>query len=433
MMEKLIFLVIVFILINIIFAGTASAATPNSMYNSHTPQINQTHTNIKIINSKIKNTGIKTNIKFPGIHGIFINPNRTSLSNIDPTKLKTQGITDIYVLTSRKDPKDTLEPFITKFTGTGIKVYAWVESFKDSNGNWINPENNTKLENQIIKNITSIVKNYKVSGIMLDYIRYPGNAYKYPNATDDVDSFVATIKNNINIINNKNIPGKPKILLTAALMPEGSSNDYYYAQNYTRLSQYLDYLSPMIYVENYKKPTSWIGTTTQYIKAQANGKPVVAILKTYKYNSDAIPSPLTTNQLNIDIGSALNNGSYGYELFRYGLLNPSFTVDTTPPKVSSTTPINLKTGVSRTNTIYIKFNENIKSSINFNSISIKNLNTNKFVPNTKKISENTLKIKNTTTQNANTWYQVFIPAASIKDYAGNKLRTTYTFKFKTGA
>jgi len=107
-------------------------------------------------------------------------------------------------------------------------------------------------------------------------------------------------------------------------------------------------------------------------------------------------------------------------------------IDTIPPKVSTTTPINLKTGVSRTSTIAIKFSENIKSSIYFNNITIKNLTTGKTVTISKSISGTILNIKTTANRTANTWYTVAIPKAAIKDYAGNNLAANYTFKFKTG-
>jgi len=103
------------------------------------------------------------------------------------------------------------------------------------------------------------------------------------------------------------------------------------------------------------------------------------------------------------------------------------------PKVSSTSPTNLKTGVSRTSAMTIKFSENIKSSTYYSSIKVKNLNTGKYVPITKSIKGNTIILKTTSTKTAHTWYQVFIPAKAIKDIAGNNLQATYTFKFKTGS
>ena len=111
----------------------------------------------------------------------------------------------------------------------------------------------------------------------------------------------------------------------------------------------------------------------------------------------------------------------------------AYTIDKIPPKVSTTTPTNLKTGVSRTSTIIIKFSENIKASTHLNNITIKNLTTGKYVTITKSISGNTLYIKMTSTRIAYNWYQVTIPAKAIKDYADNNLLATYSFKFKTGA
>ena len=101
------------------------------------------------------------------------------------------------------------------------------------------------------------------------------------------------------------------------------------------------------------------------------------------------------------------------------------------PKISTTTPTNLKTGVSRTSTIAIKFNENIKTSTYYSNIKVKNLTTGKYVTITKTISGTTLNIK-TSKRSANTWYLVTIPKAAVKDYASNNLAANYIFKFKTG-
>jgi hypothetical protein len=102
------------------------------------------------------------------------------------------------------------------------------------------------------------------------------------------------------------------------------------------------------------------------------------------------------------------------------------------PQISSTNPTNLMTDVNRTTSIEIKFSENIKTSTYFKNINIKDLTTNKYVTITKTIIGNTLNIQTTATRNVDTWYQVTIPAAAIKDIAGNNLLATYTFKFKTG-
>ncbi len=121
-----------------------------------------------------------------------------------------------------------------------------------------------------------------------------------------------------------------------------------------------------------------------------------------------------------------------------GNLSPIYTqtykIDKTAPKISTTNPTNLKTGISRTSTIIIKFSEYIKASTNFNNIAIKNLSTGKTTSITRTISQNnnTIYIKNNSKKTAYTWYQITIPTKAIKDYAGNSLIATYTFKFKTG-
>ena len=97
-----------------------------------------------------------------------------------------------------------------------------------------------------------------------------------------------------------------------------------------------------------------------------------------------------------------------------------YTIDKILPKVVTTTPTNLKTGVSRTSTIVIKFSENIKASTYFNNITIKNLTTGKTVTLTKTISGNTLCLRTTTTRSKYIWYQITIPKGAIKDYAGKQ-------------
>jgi methionine-rich copper-binding protein CopC len=424
LLYKLSLFVFVFVSINLICAGSVFAATQNATNTSNIiPQTNLTQMNNNIT-TNTQNTTTNTlntsnvtdqkNSTFP-IKGYYINPTDTPVTTINPTTLKDQGITDIFVLTTRKNPNDTLEPFIAKFAGTGIGVYAWVEAFKDYNGNWFSPASTSTLEKQIIKDITYIATNYNVNGVMLDYLRYPGTAYKYPTATANVDYFASQIRNNINIINNENIAGKHKILLSSTLMPEGPVNDYYYGQNYTQLSNYLDFLSPMIYVGNYNEPTSWIGTTTQYIISQANGKPVVAILQTYA--SDANPTPISISQLDLDIYTALNSNSNGYELFRYGLMPANFTGYQSTPIVTTITPLKNAVNVPANQVIKITFTEPIKTGSMWivlqNSVGVS-------IPITTSISSNILTINHKALL-TNGKYILTLHTGSITGLAGNPL------------
>ena len=98
-----------------------------------------------------------------------------------------------------------------------------------------------------------------------------------------------------------------------------------------------------------------------------------------------ITSSIGTRVLTINHSSLLKNGKYTLILHSGCVTDltgnklashiSSFTVDSITPKVSSTTPTNLKTGVSRTAILAIKFSENIKASTYYNNITIKNLTT----------------------------------------------------------
>ena len=128
--------------------------------------------------------------------------------------------------------------------------------------------------------------------------------------------------------------------------------------------------------------------------------------------------------------STLKAGSTG------GVVNVSAKTDSQtvqiPLKVISAYPKNYATGVSRTSTIYIKLSQNIKASTYWSKIYVKNLSTGKIVSINKLISGNTLYIKMSSKRYAYNWYQVYIPASAVKDYANHNLSTRYTFKFKTG-
>lgn len=225
------------------------------------------------------------------VQGYWINPTSTPLNTINVTSLQDEGITDVFISTSKSNPS-SLQGFITKFNNSGIRVHAWMTCFHNGTS-WTDPGNETVV-NELTNSIINITTNYNVNGIHLDYARYsgtPGNeAYRY-NGTTHVTSFVQNIYNEIQLINNQDTPNKPYILLSAALMPETSVNGYYYGQNYTQLAPYLDFMVPMIYKGNYGKNTTWIAYVTDYIVKAANGTPVVAGLQTYMSDTYAIPLP----------------------------------------------------------------------------------------------------------------------------------------------
>lgn len=328
---------------------------------------------------------------YKNVRGIWLKAE--DVSKLDVNKIKKAGITDIFIksniLTAPLYPS-VLKALIAKLKNTNIRIHAWITCFKDANGKWIDPLGkysykvkvpdkkikykawykswykswykykgkwsykwkykwkyvwkykytykyktkygyNTSKLNSLITSISKIVKNYNIDGIHLDYIRYPGTAYKHPGGTEAITSFVQKVYNTVKSI-------KPKVAVSAALMPECSSNAKYYGQDYTQLSKYLDFLVPMIYKGNYNKNTTWIGSTTKWIVEHSGGKPVIAGLQTYK--SDGNIAAISAGELNGDIKSATNNGASGYVLFRYGLITDDFFKSQSSSSISSTKSIN---------------------------------------------------------------------------------------------
>jgi hypothetical protein len=167
-------------------------------------------------------------------------------------------------------------------------------------------------------------------------------------------------------------------------------------------------------------------------------KSIILIVKSgsiYYTLNGTIPtnnSRLYTGPININSTTVLKFISIDKDNKSSQVFTEKYVIDKIHPKINSTNPKNGAKGFSRTATISIKFTENIKSSINWSKIYIKNLKTGKKVGITKTISGNTLKIKINSRRSAYTTYQVYIPASAMKDLAGNNLVKFYSFKFKTG-
>ena len=215
--------------------------------------------------------------------------------------------------------------YVWKFTWKSITRYRWTYKWSyKTKYKWVTKTTykyqtkygtSTAFNDALIKTISTVTRNYDISGIHLDYVRYPGTAYKHANSVNSITSFVKRAYNSVKSV-------KPKVSVSAALMPEKSVNAYYYGQDYSKLAQYLDFLVPMVYKGNYDQNTKWIGSTVKYIKDNSGGKPVVAGLQSYRSDSNVVPIP--ASELDNDIEAALDNGASGFVLFRYGLINQQF-------------------------------------------------------------------------------------------------------------
>lgn len=146
--------------------------------------------------------------------------------------------------------------------------------------------------------------------------------------------------------------------------------------------------------------------------------------------SNGITIPICINSRNQE-NPVISGYKVVWEDWRNG--NDDIYMSNVPLKIFKVDPPNKATNVARNKIITIKFSDNIYASNYFGKITVKNLTTGKTITITKSISKNILYIKNTYKKSAYTWYLVTIPAAAVKDKAGNKLTASYAFKFKTGA
>jgi hypothetical protein len=195
----------------------------------------------------------------------------------------------------------------------------------NANG-WVDQKNEA-YQAYLLSIVQNLANRQYLSGIHLDYVRYSGVASAghaaYQNGgTEVITDFVSHVRDRVDLVRSQ-FPDN-SFYLSAAVMPIESwigDNEYYYGQDYAKLSSYLDFMVPMIYKGNYGEDTSWIGTTTSWI-VNHSSKPVLAGIMVYR--NDKNLQPLTAAEINQDIKCSMSNGASGFVLFRYGLVDKEF-------------------------------------------------------------------------------------------------------------
>ncbi|MBR0472864.1 MAG: hypothetical protein IJI98_09245 [Methanosphaera sp.] len=218
------------------------------------------------------------------------------------------GITDVFVQTqaSSGDTK-LLRQTINLCKGTNIRVHAWIVCFVNSNGNF---DMSTARQNLVKNFVKSTIRISGVSGINLDYVRYSGTNPGIVNPSR-VTNFVKSL--------NSIIKGYDKnIIFSACVFAEKSGTVKYYGQDYAKLSPYLDWIMPMTYKYSYSSGRSWLKDSTNYVVKKAKSSKVISILQTYNNNNI---NRLSSGELEGDARAVISGGSYGYVLFRYGLIS----------------------------------------------------------------------------------------------------------------
>ena len=262
------------------------------------------------------------------------------MTNVKPKTLKDNGITDLflnyYAFTAHGKTK--VLAFIKECKTYKIDVHIWVQCFYD--GEWHNPKT-TDLTAKL-KEIKKYAAMENVKGVHLDYLRYPGNAYKTDGGADAITAFVKKVRSQ-----------NPSTFLSCAIMPE-SENKKYYGQDITALGKIVDAVLPMQYKGNYGQGTSWLTSTTKQFSKDAT---IWSGLQTYKSDDDT--TQLTTKELLNDTKTCINAGAKGAVLFRYGIC-PTVNFTTLQDKTTTTTTTAKKV---RTYKEIVTIAQNIKKNV----------------------------------------------------------------------
>jgi len=276
--------------------------------------VNVTYPGGGIYDSSKKSVTITVKAASTNKNGVWVRA--SDKNNIDYTALANNGIKNIFISYVAVSSSD-FTTWLNKVNNLGFNVHIWMQVFYDSG--WINPilsdgSINSTLFSKLVKQAKSYASIDGIAGIHLDYIRFPGTAYKYTNGQKAVTQIVQKLSTAIKSVNSD-------LIVSCTMMGESVySNAYYYGQNITQLSSYVDVIIPMVYKGNYNKNSAWIKTQTAIYVNAVNGKcEIWSGLQSY--NSDSDTTKLSTSALTTDVKNALNGGASGVVFFRAGLLN----------------------------------------------------------------------------------------------------------------
>ena len=249
-----------------------------------------------------------------------------NMNDVDLDNLSKNGVQNIFIHSSAVDifGEKNVSSWTKKANANGIKVHIWVQCFY--NGTWVNPIDTNKKDfnydyfNAKIDQINKFAQIPGISGIQLDYIRYPGNAYEYnyPNgitSTNAVSKFVSMVSDSLK---NKDVT------LSATVMPE-REDERYYGQDVRTLSQYVDVIIPMAYSGNYNQNSTWIKETASYFKSLAWWSKVTMGIQVYVSDDNETSLPVDTIKENSK--AALDGGADGVALFNWELMNNWFNLN----------------------------------------------------------------------------------------------------------
>lgn len=213
------------------------------------------------------------------------------------------GVTDVYVqVRASTNDVANLKSVAALCKNTPIRVHAWVICFSGD-------DVSTARQNTLKSFIKNVIKINGVNGVCLDYVRYSGTKLSVVNPSV-ITNFVKSVNSIIKDYNSNT-------QLSACVFAEKAGTKTYYGQDYLELSRYLDVMLPMTYKYEYNAGREWLKSTTEYVVSHAKYCKVVSVLQTY----DNSLSKLSKAELEADAKAVMSSGSYGYSLFRCGLIS----------------------------------------------------------------------------------------------------------------
>lgn len=281
--------------------------------------------------------------------------------------------------------RDVLQEAIDAAHKRGIRVHAWICNMEDSAykashpdaGMWhyIRERDNDKINlydegyRKYMTTVAAELAEYDIDGLHLDYIRYnhlangwsendlaalkamganidrvreliettlgyngkTANSNYVFNAYNSGDKDAKIIaqyrRNNVKEYAKAVIDAakkvNPNLIISAAMMPEGSYNEAYgdlhYGQSYDDAAELYDYVCPMAYSTNYGQSETWIVNIAK--KAIDKGNNVVMGLQAYENATTARLTAEVKNMRNLMKDAKYGEGAFGFVFFRAGTLD----------------------------------------------------------------------------------------------------------------
>ena len=251
-----------------------------------------------------------------------------SMNTIPLGMLATNGIGTIFLNEAAVTTygTDAVRSFISRAAGFGIDVHIWMQAFYYSG--WICPIDvanqcyNQARFDEVIDSAKSYV-DLGAKGIHFDYLRFPGtetNKASLHNYNGGAVTGTGAITEFCRQAREALKAKKSDVVLSAALMPEKSSSQYY-GQIPSEIGQHLDVLVPMIYRygndAGVDKGEAWAADMAKYFVNNRGTAQVWAGTMTYQGENKA--TGLSSARILSDCQVYSTCGTTGVALFRYGL------------------------------------------------------------------------------------------------------------------